>query len=759
MKRAKTVTTGSTNLDAFIDDICDLGNLLLCPICRSLFYKCAVALPCFHALCEGCCKNLLGSKTTAKCPTCRQDFREAQVKPDRMLQTNAECFITLRKRDSVTVLPSSQVGSFSQIAKEMFQVVIENHGSKDTPVLSTIGQAHPKSMPTAMETNISSAESRVPPNALTGLNTASGGERRSLPKVPKFDLDVPVSVTKSGRSSGGDSVIRNVDVTPSLGERLLRMSSSSRSNDNQPSDHFPIASETPNKETERLLTPPTVKLETVQTITDSRLQGLAFTPSTTVLIKTPPTIKLDNDVTTVSSTSITDSSNKAGLRKKSMEKTQGDEIVVVATMEVFTVDGRSVILKKGSTVTVARRMGKGQNKPGGVAKVLKVYTNRSVDVSYTVEAGREMRIPLDIVKFGIQPLFTVEEIGDESLPCTGRKNEFRANQTHHSSIQQDIVIPVSHAAATIGAEVCQKQMPRCHDDAENLTNNNLCKTNDSSHNSDIHVNELEQSKATVRQLTFTSTGNSPPCKANEERRVVIVFVDGDGGSLKNAVEHLGGMVFDKPEDSDWSGLITHVVALDVNERSKGVMVASTRTISLLRAISRGLWVMSSAWILESVRTGCWVDESPYELAGDLVSRLANLNDLGPRMAREAIARFDKTKQHEGLLLYRYHIALVGAFDEDSSDLIALVKASKGKVFGNAVVEWSDFDVEKFIRAKPSKDYKQIVIGQASPKQKKSATNAVLSKMNKHGYVPVTIKWLFDSIASYKAQSLKDYQMG
>ena len=50
------------------------------------------------------------------------------------------------------------------------------------------------------------------------------------------------------------------------------------------------------------------------------------------------------------------------------------------------------------------------------------------------------------------------------------------------------------------------------------------------------------------------------------------------------------------------GDVTHVVC-----------GASKRTMSVLRGIARGLWILDASWLYESLENGSWLPEEPFEV--------------------------------------------------------------------------------------------------------------------------------------------------
>lgn len=51
-----------------------------------------------------------------------------------------------------------------------------------------------------------------------------------------------------------------------------------------------------------------------------------------------------------------------------------------------------------------------------------------------------------------------------------------------------------------------------------------------------------------------------------------------------------------------SDATTHVVSMEPR-----------RTLNLLRALSRGLWILEFPWIDDSLRAGVWLSEEKYEM--------------------------------------------------------------------------------------------------------------------------------------------------
>ena len=43
----------------------------------------------------------------------------------------------------------------------------------------------------------------------------------------------------------------------------------------------------------------------------------------------------------------------------------------------------------------------------------------------------------------------------------------------------------------------------------------------------------------------------------------------------------------------------------------------------LKAVLQGRWVVDVAWVRASIAAGYWVDEEPYEMAGDVTTAESN----------------------------------------------------------------------------------------------------------------------------------------
>ena len=87
---------------------------------------------------------------------------------------------------------------------------------------------------------------------------------------------------------------------------------------------------------------------------------------------------------------------------------------------------------------------------------------------------------------------------------------------------------------------------------------------------------------------------------------------------------LGGRVVDSLDDT-----VTHIVTRSYENR------CCKRTIKYCWGVLRRCWVLDFDWILKCNKTSSWVDEAPFEVAGDT-------HALGaPSRAREMVGTVGK----------------------------------------------------------------------------------------------------------------------
>ncbi|KAK4877349.1 hypothetical protein RN001_009855 [Aquatica leii] len=152
---------------------------------------------------------------------------------------------------------------------------------------------------------------------------------------------------------------------------------------------------------------------------------------------------------------------------------------------------------------------------------------------------------------------------------------------------------------------------------------------------------------------------------------------------------------------------------EVTENTTHLIVGeSKRTINILKAISRGCWILTKQWLFKSIEVGKWVDEEDYELV-----------DFSPavkqcRTERQAFGdlySMDIFNDCGSIYITRHS-------RPTRSDLTELIKLCKGSVVKN-------------------KDDAKIIVG---------------DWVGQDGVKCVTEKWVLDSITSNRMKSLKKY---
>merc|ERR1719244_784676 len=152
-----------------------------------------------------------------------------------------------------------------------------------------------------------------------------------------------------------------------------------------------------------------------------------------------------------------------------------------------------------------------------------------------------------------------------------------------------------------------------------------------------------------------------------------------------------------------------------NSTSHVVSGGKKRTMSLLKALLKGIWVVSQEWVLASLEAGHWVEEEPYELV-DFSPSIRNV-----RLLKEADEEFQSElfKDVGSVFVSRDCRAT-------ASDLEDLILLGGGKIASTA----SSAD---------------IAVGESVAKKK-------------GGLECVTEKWMLDSVQFHVIMPFSDYRM-
>lgn len=157
------------------------------------------------------------------------------------------------------------------------------------------------------------------------------------------------------------------------------------------------------------------------------------------------------------------------------------------------------------------------------------------------------------------------------------------------------------------------------------------------------------------------------------------------------------------------------------------------TNKYLKAISRKIWIVSVAWILNCINTGQFIKPDKFEIIGDKSFGVHN----GP-------ARSRKSSKY---LLEKHEILFIGEFPSADSvcldDLTQLINLNGGVVKRKA----KEFSVED------ASQFKIVIFDDKFKKISKKIADAL--KQNSIDCVNKT--WLIDSLACYKLMDFGEYQ--
>ena len=285
----------------------------------------------------------------------------------------------------------------------------------------------------------------------------------------------------------------------------------------------------------------------------------------------------------------------------------------------------------------------------------------------------------------------------------------------------------------------------------------------------------------------SSDDESPPPAKSATKKVVINtsgLTDGDGKdgqetnkSVQSALRAIGGSYTKKADHN-----MTHLVTVGKPSSNNAASTSSaahaaaaggggsrdlcSRTIKYMSAVIHGKWVVDAQWVTASRKAGYWVDEKPYEFAGDTAFMGPHGHGAGgPRNSRH---------QHElkkAQLLLHWHCYLAGSFrltEKVLIDLLQQMGATATELKSSAPPKAQQQQqqqpkgkqgvVQGNTRRRKSSvgDWNQqlVIIVEQKPSELPPGVSAALKEM---GGVPVVrLDWVFDSISNYEVMALEDY---
>eukprot|EP01083_Nonionella_stella_P081014 222936_1 len=184
--------------------------------------------------------------------------------------------------------------------------------------------------------------------------------------------------------------------------------------------------------------------------------------------------------------------------------------------------------------------------------------------------------------------------------------------------------------------------------------------------------------------------------------------------------------------SQWKPNVTHLVTSATSEGNEKIL--SARTIKYFQSVIAGCWVMCFDWIEECLCRNTLIEESSYEVLGDLKGR------GGARKSRQ----LRKKKSDNGL--FSNVICVVASefkFARLDEDLRGMFRMGGAKMYNMLPYHWS----------KDRDGYKKEVNGKNAvfvyDPQNYDMTQKQIDFCNTFGVLPIGYQQVFDTISNYK----------
>ncbi|KAM7342186.1 microcephalin isoform 2-T2 [Cochliomyia hominivorax] len=110
-----------------------------------------------------------------------------------------------------------------------------------------------------------------------------------------------------------------------------------------------------------------------------------------------------------------------------------------------------------------------------------------------------------------------------------------------------------------------------------------------------------KTKTQTKESSSTSSSTANQTKSKTKKSPVLVYTNMHQQQIeviREAINQLGSFTL----ESNVTDITTHLVSLEPR-----------RTLNLLKALTRGLWILDYNWIEESLKAGQWLAEEAYEL--------------------------------------------------------------------------------------------------------------------------------------------------
>lgn len=394
----------------------------------------------------------------------------------------------------------------------------------------------------------------------------------------------------------------------------------------------------------------------------------------------------------------------------------------------------------GTLVNVLPRTWIGINKLGGVAWVKSIDQNDEGDlqspevyysVKYVLDGKHEVGIPAIFVE-----KFEELDRGNRSTRKTLRDttNTFNSNvpaarDDHASSAQDCTEMTIRH-----------KKRPAPTD-----------KENKNDGSSQMIPNQ-SVTKSTKERLFEDSKGSAP-----KEIVILTTALDSSKPGFQQQFEKkLEALCQHYPfvsVVSRFSDRVTHVVcSVDRNG------IIKQRTMKYMQAVARGIWVVSTQWIVDSLKrvhdeTGVLADEGRYEVISDPKAAIPG----APAKSRER-------KKKDLSLLRGFEVLLAGSYPlpgPPRSDLEDLLRSCGAQIFTSL----QDFKDHFTLLSSSNRKYIVLHSIYASTDEIQALKSSVAEKLHDCQYnMPIindfpiiSSLWLMDSISNYQLQPFEPYK--